>query len=152
MFSEPGCVYYTKTEWYLDLYMAYIFLNKRILQNILKMCVFSLGWNMNHWALLDIWVQIFFRLFLHNLGVLNSNRTDNILSLVSFTFQWAKQKMTAKSTSFLYLCCTLTHNFRFLHDLELINLSIMFLDKNDLYLNFKFKLITANTQSIWTII
>ena len=24
----------------------------------LKMCVFSMGWNMKHWTLLDIWVQI----------------------------------------------------------------------------------------------
>ena len=32
------------------------------------------------------------------------------------------------------------------HDLELMNLSVMFLDKNDLYLTFKFKMVTGNTQ------
>ena len=50
--------------------------------------------------------------------------------------------MAAKTTSFLYFHCTLTLNFRFLHDLELINLSVMFFDENDVYLTFKFRMVT----------
>ena len=41
-FLNPD-LYNVKTEWYLDLYMAYIFLNGKILQTFLKMCVFILG-------------------------------------------------------------------------------------------------------------
>ena len=40
----------------------------------------------------------------------------------------------------------LLHDFWFLHDLELINLGLMFFDQNDLYLTLKFKMVTANTQ------
>ena len=50
--------------------------------------------------------------------------------------------MAAKTTSFLYFCCTLTFNFRFLHDLELINISVKFFVKNDFYLTFKFRMVT----------
>ena len=56
-FLNPD-VYLLKTGCYSDLYMAYIFLNARLLQPFLKMCVFSMGWNLKHWTLLDIWVQI----------------------------------------------------------------------------------------------
>ena len=48
--------------------------------------------------------------------------------------------MAAETTPFLYFGCTLTHNFRFLYDLELINVFVMF------YLTFKFRMVTANTQ------
>ena len=54
--------------------------------------------------------------------------------------------MATKTTYFLYSCCILTHNFRFLHALGLITLSIMFFDKNDLYLIFKIRMVTANTK------
>ena len=43
---------------------------------------------------------VFFHLFLHNLGVLSSNLSDDILSLVSFTFKLGKQKMAAKNQIF----------------------------------------------------
>ena len=33
-----------------------------------------------------------------------------------------------------------------MHDFELIHLCLMFFDQNDLYLTFKFKMVTANTQ------
>ena len=41
---------------------------------------------------------------------------------------------------------TLLHDFWLLHDVELINLCLLFLDQNDLYLTFKFKMVTVNTQ------
>ena len=91
--------------------------------------------------------RLFFSLFFYNMGVLISSLSHNILSLVSFIAQQANQNMAAKTTSFLYLCCTLTHNFRFLHDFELIDFSVTFLHKNDLYLAFKFKMVTTNTQA-----
>ena len=54
--------------------------------------------------------------------------------------------MAAKTKSFLYFRYKLLHNFWFLHDFELINLYLMFFDKNDLYLTFIFKMATTNTQ------
>ena len=54
--------------------------------------------------------------------------------------------MTAKTTSVLYFCYILLHDFWFLHDLELINLCLMFFYENELYLTFKFKTVTAATQ------
>ena len=54
--------------------------------------------------------------------------------------------MTAKTTSFLYFCYKLLHDFWFLHDFELINLCLMFFDQNDLYLTFKLKMVTADRQ------
>ena len=36
-------------------------------------------------------VEFCIHLFLHNLGVLNANLSNNILSLMSFTFKLAKQ-------------------------------------------------------------
>ena len=53
--------------------------------------------------------------------------------------------MAVETSSFLYFSFTLRHNFRFLHYLELINLSVMSLDKKDLYLTLKFRMVT-NTQ------
>ena len=53
--------------------------------------------------------------------------------------------MVAKTTSFLYFCYKLLHDFWFLHDFGLMNLCLMFFDQNDLYLTFKFKMVTANT-------
>ena len=54
--------------------------------------------------------------------------------------------MAAKTTSFLYFCYILLHDLWFLHDLEFINVCLMFFDQNDLYLTFKFKMVTANTK------
>ena len=54
--------------------------------------------------------------------------------------------MAAKTRSVLYFCDILLHDFRFLHDLVLINLCLMFFDQNDLCLTFKFKMVTANTH------
>ena len=42
--------------------------------------------------------------------------------------------MAPKTTSFLYIFYKLWHDFWFLHDLELINLCLMFFDWKDLYL------------------
>ena len=53
MFLKPD-VYILKAEWYIDLYMTYIFLNERILHTFLKMFVFILGCNIKHWTLLCI--------------------------------------------------------------------------------------------------
>ena len=54
--------------------------------------------------------------------------------------------MAAETTSVLYMCYILFHDFWFLHDLKLINLCLMFFDQNDLCLTFKFKMVTANTH------
>ena len=54
--------------------------------------------------------------------------------------------MAAKTTSVLYFCYILLHDFWFLHDLELIILCLIFFDQNDLCLTFKFKMITADTH------
>ena len=54
--------------------------------------------------------------------------------------------MAAKTTSALYFCYILLYDFWFLHDSELINLCLMFFDRNDLCLTFKFKMVTANTH------
>ena len=54
--------------------------------------------------------------------------------------------MAAKTISVLYFCYILSHNFWYLHDLELINLCLMFFDQNDLCLTFKFKMVNANTN------
>ena len=112
------------------------------------MCVFILGCSMKHWTLLCIEVYIFSpACFLHNLYVLNSTLSDKILYLVSFTFKWAKQKMAAKTTSFLYFCYKLLPYFWILHDFELINLCFMFFDQNDFYFTFKFKMVSVNTTN-----
>ena len=57
--------------------------------------------------------------------------------------------MTAKTTSFLYFCYKSFHDLWFLHDLELINLFLLFFEQNDLYLTFKVKMVTANSQIIF---
>ena len=45
--------------------------------------------------------------------------------------------MAVKTTSFIALFLLyITHKFRFLHDLDLINLSVMFLNKNDLFMSW----------------
>ena len=54
--------------------------------------------------------------------------------------------MATNTISFLYFCYKLLHDFWFVHDFELINLCLMFFDQNDLYLTFKFKMVTTNTQ------
>ena len=54
--------------------------------------------------------------------------------------------MAAKTTFFLYFWYKLLHDFWFLYDFELRNLCLMFFDQNDLYLTFKFKMVTANRQ------
>ena len=54
--------------------------------------------------------------------------------------------MATKTTSVLYYCYILLHDFSCLHDLELINLCLMFFDQNDLCLTFQFKMFTSNTQ------
>ena len=58
------------------------------------------------------------RLLLHNFHVLNSNLSNKIIYLLSFTFKLAKQKMAAKTTYFLYFCYKLLHDFWFLHALS----------------------------------
>ena len=60
-------------------------------------------------------MSIFFsRLFLYNLCVLHA--LDKILYVVSFTFKFIKkQKMTAKTTSFLYFSLQLLHDFFFFY-------------------------------------
>ena len=58
----------------------------------MKLSAFKLVWNLKHWTLLGkMTIQFVDHLLLHNLGVLNLNKSDNVLYLVSFTFKFAKQ-------------------------------------------------------------
>ena len=77
-------MYILKTEWFLDLYIAYIFLNEIIFENE---CIYPvLKYETLNFALL-LGLYFLSRLFLHNWCVLNSNLTDKIIYLVSFTFK-----------------------------------------------------------------
>ena len=51
-------------------------------------------------------VEFCIHLFLHILGVLNANLSNNILYLMPFPFKLLKQKMTSKITCFQFCCCT----------------------------------------------
>ena len=63
----------------------------------MKISIFSLGWNMKHeFFFRDFSEYLFIHLFSHNLCELNSNLTDNILHLVTFTFKLEKHKMATK--------------------------------------------------------
>ena len=48
-------------------------------------------------------------LFLHNMCVLNSNLSDNILYLVTFTFKLAKHKMATKMLREPHIFYSLSH-------------------------------------------
>ena len=76
-------------------YHLYFFI-ERILQPFIKMCVLSVKSEIlsidRHFS-----VYFFLHLFLHNLSVLNTNLSNNILYLVTFTFKLAKHKMAAKT-------------------------------------------------------
>ena len=61
----------------------------------MKICVFSMGWNLKHNLGLGILCSII-HLWLHNLSVTYSNLSDNILYLVTFTYKLEKHKMAAK--------------------------------------------------------
>ena len=101
-------MYILKTEWYLDLYIGYIFLHERILQTFLKnVCIYP--------SLKYETLKIAPASFLHNLCVLNLNLSDTVVYFVSFTSKKAEEKMAAKTTSFLHLCYKLLLDFRFLH-------------------------------------
>ena len=50
-------------------------------------------------------VKFFTHFVLHNLGVLNSNRSDDILDLVPSTFKLAKQKNGRQNHIFSILGC-----------------------------------------------
>ena len=54
--------------------------------------------------------------------------------------------MAAKTTSVLYFCYILLHDFWFLYNLKLINLCLMFFDQHYLCLTFKYKMVAANTH------
>ena len=51
----------------------------------------------------------FYPLFLHNLCVLNSNLSDNIQYLVTFTFKLAKHKIATKMLREPYILYSLSH-------------------------------------------
>ena len=112
------------------------------------MCVFSLGWNIKLWHLLDIWVQIFSTCFyiIWVCWILICRITFYMYLWGPSSLNKQNKKWPPKNTFFQYLCYTLTCNFRFLHDLELINLSVMVLDKRWPLLTFKFRMATANTH------
>ena len=93
-FPNPN-VYISKTEWYLNLYIAhciYIFKRKNIADFFQNECIYP---GLKYETLnFDLRLRLYFwsRLFLHNWCVLNSNLSDIITYLVSFTFKSAKQK------------------------------------------------------------
>ena len=105
-------MYILKTESYLDLYLAYyIFKYKNIADFFENVCIYpGLKYETFNVAL-HLSLYFFSRLFFHNLCVQNSSLWVNILYSVSFTSKKAKQKMAAKTTSFLNLCYKLLHVF-----------------------------------------
>ena len=54
--------------------------------------------------------------------------------------------MTAKTACFKIFLLNIIARFLVLHDLGLTKLFLIFFDQNDLYLTFKFKMVTINTQ------
>ena len=114
----------------------------------LKMCVFSLGWNMWHWTLLDIWVQNIFSACFCIIWVC---WIQIHVCLLTFNLWCHSPSNTQNKNGHQNHICSiffyiLLHDFWFMHDLELINLCLMFCCQNDLYLTFKFKMVTTNTQ------
>ena len=73
---------------FININITYIFFNGRILQPFMKSEILSIGRYFS--------VYFLIHLFLHNLGVLNSSLSNDILYLVTFTFKLAKQKMAAE--------------------------------------------------------
>ena len=136
--TYPYLAFVFWTQIYVCLkYALFIFINVkqifngRILQPFMKRRRFSLGWNLKHETLLGILVYITYLCYIICVCRIRICRITDL---------------AAKTTSFLYFCYTLLHDFWFLHDLELINLCLMFFDQSDLYLTFLFKTVTANTQ------
>ena len=67
---------------------------------------------------------------LNNFFITKNRQQNKLVNMVNGNEQkQAKQNMAAKTTSFLYFCYKLLHDFWFLHDFELINLCLMFLIK-----------------------
>ena len=82
----------------------------------MKRCLFSLGWNLKHG---DFSIYFLIHLFLHNVCVLNSNLSVNILYLVTFTFKLAKHKMATEMLRKPHISYSLSHmkaQFMFLQD------------------------------------
>ena len=81
--------------------LIYIFLCKKIAACYENVCIQrglkSEAFNFAR----HIIIQFVINLFLHNLSVPNSNQSNIVPYLVSFTFKLAKQKMTAKTTYLL---------------------------------------------------
>ena len=81
-------------------------------------------------------------LFLHNLYVLNSNLSDNILYLVTFTFILAKHKMATKMLRTPHIFYSLSHiKAQFMVSARLLtdDFFLVSLKRNDLHLTFKSK-------------
>ena len=84
--------------------------------------------------------------------MLNSNLSDNILYLVTFTFKLAKHKINTKMFEKPHIFYSLSHikaqfmvSERFLID----NLLIVFWERNYLYLTFKSK--TSDVFDVFTV-
>ena len=84
--------------------------------------------------------------------MLNSNLSDNILYLVTFTFKLAKHKINTKMFGKPHIFYSLSHikaqfmvSERFLID----NLLIVFWERHDLYLTFKSK--TSDVFNVFTV-
>ena len=80
-------------------------------------------------------------MYLHNVCVLNSNLSVNILYLVTFTFKLAKLNMaTKKKPHYLYSLSHMKAQFMFPARFLIDNFFIVPLERNYLYLTFKSKM------------
>ena len=132
MLSKLRYMYALKCVWFVFMNGINIFY-KRISQSSMKICIFTLGWNLKHKNLLEILVFTFLSIFVRNLWVLNSNMTDSILYLVSFPFKLTKHKMATEM--FLIVWRTLKQVSKII----LIELLFVSLERNYFYLTFKSK-------------
>ena len=103
MFSEHRYVYVKHSVVFGFVHVFYIFYPKNIVAFYKNMCIRP---ELKSETLLDIWVYNFVYTCYYVSWVLNSNRSDNLLYLMSFIFKFAKPKMTIKTTSFLLYFCT----------------------------------------------
>ena len=93
----------------------------------MKICLFSL-------VSRNFGEYFFIHLFLHNWCVLNSNLTENILNLVTFTLKSAKHKMaTKKIRKPQHIKAQFMVSARFVID----NFFLVYSVRNYLYLTFK---------------
>ena len=143
-FLNPD-VYILENECYLDLYIVHcIYIFKRMNTKkllFLNVCIYpGLRYDTLNFAL-QLRLYFLSRLFLHNWCVLNSNLWIKLYIWCPSPLNKQNKKWPPKPHLPYIL-----RDFWFLHYFELITSYLMFSDQNDLYLTFKFKMVTANRQ------